>query len=379
MDALPVPARPDLARYRQLAGELQQARDQGRVRDWASAWVVDLAGLLGRPLAEELGQRAAEHIEHQVNGMAAAGAEEVVARLHAFASWDGFARHIQELADPASATARFEAAADALVDGERARLAALLADDPGLVRATSNRRSRATLLHYIGANGVEDFRQRTPANIVDMARLLLDAGAEVDAPNGDYGGDGTALGLVATSIHPQEAGVQLALMDLLVSRGARVEGLPGGWRPMDAAVANGCPEAADWLADHGARVTLIAAAALGRAGEVRRELAAAPPAEVEEAFILACAYGHTEVAELFLDSGLDPRAGRCPEALLGAAEWGHLDIVTLLLARGVPPDVRARSGHTAFDAARIGIQRRGDDAAHIPIIDALRAAEKRSS
>ncbi len=54
------------------------------------------------------------------------------------------------------------------------------------------------------------------------------------APNGDYGGGGTALGLVATSIHPEEAGVQFALMDLLASAGADLEGQPDGWRPIDA-------------------------------------------------------------------------------------------------------------------------------------------------
>jgi hypothetical protein len=33
-------------------------------------------------------------------------------------------------------------------------------------------------LHYIGANGVEGERQKTPANAVEVARILLDAGAE---------------------------------------------------------------------------------------------------------------------------------------------------------------------------------------------------------
>ena len=57
-------------------------------------------------------------------------------------------------------------------------------------------------------------------------------------------------------------------------------------------------------ADRREAVTLIAAAALGRADDVARELPAAPPAEIEEAFVLACGYGRTAVAELFLDGGL---------------------------------------------------------------------------
>ena len=331
MDAFPLPARPDLERYRALAGELAKARGEGRVRAWARDWLEELASLLGQPVDDEQLERGSAHIERLVSAHGG-DAEAVVAALHAFDRWDGFTQHLAELADPASATARFEAAADAVVDGDLARLAALLGDDPSLVRATSGRKSRATLLHYVAANGVEDFRQRTPANIVDIARLLLDAGAEVDAPNADYGGGGTALGLVASSIHPEEAGVQLALMELLAARGANLESQPSGWRPIDAAVANGCPDAAAWLAGRGARVTLIAAAALGRADDVARELAAASPGDIEQAFVLACAYGRTRVAELFLDRCLDPRA--CPQALLRATEWGHVDVVTLLLARG---------------------------------------------
>jgi hypothetical protein len=83
--------------------------------------------------------------------------------------------------DDASNDAIFEAAADAIVDGDLATLGRLLSENPGLVRARSSRAHRATLLHYVSANGVEDFRQKTPANIVDVTRTLLDAGAEVDA------------------------------------------------------------------------------------------------------------------------------------------------------------------------------------------------------
>jgi hypothetical protein len=338
MDALPLPAAPDLELYRRLADRLQQAREDGRVRQWASGWLAELAALLGSDPASLLDrdlERASAHIDRLVGAMSAAG-PDALAQLHGFASWQRFARHLEELADPSSRTARFEAAADAVVSGDQAALAALLQADPGLVRARSNRRSQATLLHYVAANGVEDFRQKTPANIVDIARVLLAAGAEVDAANGDYGGDGTTLGLVATSIHPQEAGVQLALMDLLASAGASLEGLPGGsWRPMDAAVANGCPEAATWLADHGARVTIIAAAALGRAGDVERELASAPPAEIEQAFVLACGYGQTRVAELMLDRGFQPGPDTGASALRMAAEWKHDDTVDMLRARGV--------------------------------------------
>jgi hypothetical protein len=44
-------------------------------------------------------------------------------------------------------------------------------------------------LHYCSANGVEGYRQKTPKNIVEITRILLEAGAEVDARADVYGGD----------------------------------------------------------------------------------------------------------------------------------------------------------------------------------------------
>ena len=68
------------------------------------------------------------------------------------------------------------------------------------MRQQSRRRHHARLLHYVGANGVEGFRQRTPANIVRIAEALIDAGADIDAEADMYGGGSRTLMLVATSI-----------------------------------------------------------------------------------------------------------------------------------------------------------------------------------
>ena len=43
---------------------------------------------------------------------------------------------------------------------------------PGLARP--GRRHHATLLHYVGANGVDGYRQRMPANAVEIATILLE-------------------------------------------------------------------------------------------------------------------------------------------------------------------------------------------------------------
>jgi hypothetical protein len=64
----------------------------------------------------------------------------------------------------------------------------------------SQRTHQAPLLHYVAANGIKDFRQKTPRGIVEIANLLLEAGADVNAESNAYGGGCTALGLVATSV-----------------------------------------------------------------------------------------------------------------------------------------------------------------------------------
>src|SRR5256885_2913519 len=146
----------------------------------------------------------------------------------------------------------------------------LLREEPELVRARSTRSHEAPLIHYVAANGVEDFRQKTAKNIVAITRVLLEAGAEVDATNQSYGGISTALGLAATSYHPAKAGVQLELLDELLKAGACVDGAPGGWNPLVAALHNGRGEAAAFLAIRGARLDLEGASGTGRGDMVAR-------------------------------------------------------------------------------------------------------------
>ena len=71
------------------------------------------------------------------------------------------------------------------------------------------------MLHYLGANGVESHRQKTPRNAVEIARLLIDRGADIEAEADMYGGGQTTLALVQTSAHPAAPGVADALCTLL--------------------------------------------------------------------------------------------------------------------------------------------------------------------
>ncbi|HEX6368291.1 MAG TPA: ankyrin repeat domain-containing protein [Longimicrobium sp.] len=359
-DVLPLPPRPDLDHYRKRAKELVRAcssADPAAIDAWAARWVRDLIEL--RPESDRAqyarevgryGQQVAGFARERLvpAACALAQAQYVIARAHGFASWPRLVHHLEALG-ARSPVSTFEAAADAIVTGDRATLERLLRRDPDLVHARSSREHRATLLHYVAANGVENYRQQTPPNIVEIARLLLDEGAEVDAGADVYGGGATALGLVLTSAHPRAAGVQLDLADLLLERGARIG--PGSVR---SCLTNGCPEAAGYLARRGAPLGLEEAAGIGRLDLVAHHFdgrSLADPAwrqEVGDALMMAVWYGHTDVVEFFLGRGFDPAwtvggHGERRTALHLASYEGRVAAVALLLRHAAPVDVTDES------------------------------------
>ena len=88
---------------------------------------------------------------------------------------------------------------EAVITGDAATLDSLLREPLVLARSTRVTHfdlpvHRATLLHYVAANGVEGYRQKTPNNAVEVATMLLKAGAEVWAVDrgGRRGRDGHA-------------------------------------------------------------------------------------------------------------------------------------------------------------------------------------------
>jgi carbohydrate-binding DOMON domain-containing protein len=76
---------------------------------------------------------------------------------------------------------------------------------------------------------------------------------------------------VATSTPPRQAAVQIPLIELLLERGAAIDDEREGSNIVMDALNNGCPEAARALADRGARIPhVIAAAGVGRPDLVER-------------------------------------------------------------------------------------------------------------
>ena len=238
-DAVPLPQRPSLERYKKLAKQLVKAcksSEPGAIRDWSEEWVKPLAKLAGLKITrqlpvcierwnggvEEFANRKMRSSESLAHRCALADAQFVIARSHGFESWPNFAKHLAAIAGKSSRVSRFEDAADAISNGDVATLKRLLRDDPKLVRTRSTREHGATLLHYVSANGVEGYRQKTPKNIVEITKILLDAGAVIDATANVYDGGYTTLGLAATSVHPERAGVQEALLQALLDHGANL-------------------------------------------------------------------------------------------------------------------------------------------------------------
>lgn len=278
-----------------------------------------------------------------------------VARGYCYRDWESLAAHVAEVLREGSPVREFECAAEAVIDGDLDSLRAALDRHPDLVRARSTRVTnfdppvhRATLLHYVAANGVENHRQRSPKNAPEIARLLLERGAEPDALAAMYGGECAAMAMLVSSTPPAEAGVQIALIETLADFGAAVEPRgSGNWHsPLLTALVFGFRDAAEALVRRGARVaTLAAAAGLGRAAEARRLLESANPEERHRALALAAQLGHVEIVRLLLDAGEDPNrynpAGLHAHGtpLHHAAGGGHLDVVRLLVERGARLDL----------------------------------------
>ena len=276
-----------------------------------------------------------------------ADAQIVVAHEYAFNKWEDLAKFTDAVTRD-GAIATFETAVDAVVDGDLPKLQSLLREHPELPHARSTRRHHATLLHYVGANGVEGVRQKTPPNAVEITKTLLEAGAEPDALADLYEHKCTTMSMLVSSAHPAQAGLQAALAELLLDYGASPKGRGTNWQsPAMTALAFGYPDTAKVLARRGAAPdTLAAAAGLGLVDEARRLLPGAESEERHVAIALAAQHGHADIVRLLLDAGEDPNRYN-PDGwhshstpLHQAIASDHGDVVKLLVERGARTDIR---------------------------------------
>jgi ankyrin repeat protein len=264
---------------------------------------------------------------------------------------------LQALAQADSPESEFENAAAAIVTGDLTVLERLLRNHPKLIRQHSSREHRATLLHYVAANGVEGYRQKTPCNAAEIAAFLLKAGADVNATAHVYGGPATTLELVATSLHTEQAGVQEQLMEVLLQHGASLKGTHNGGL-VNACLANSRVRAAEFLVDHGAPLNLEAAAGLGHLDTVKTFFDSnghlrsnATPTHMERGFLWACEYGRNEVIEFLLQRGalVGAQANTGQSALHWAVIGGRIETIKLLISRRA--DLQQRN---CYDSTPLG-------------------------
>lgn len=283
-------------------------------------------------------------------------AQLVVATNHCFRDWTALAEYAGAVGDVDSAVYRFESAVEAVVNGDAAGLRGMLSADPGLVYARSTRVTpfdppvhRCTLLHYLGSNGVEGYRQRTPSNAVEMATILLQAGAEPNSLAWLYGGACTTLSLLVSSTPPADAGLQIPLAKVLIDFGACVDCYgEGKWTsPVRTALVFGFKDTAEYLVERGAPVvTIVEAAGLGRLEETRAMLGGASGLERHQALAVSALLGRTAVTRLLLEAGEDPsrfnpdgfHAHSTP--LHQAALAGDMETTKLLVEHGARLDLR---------------------------------------
>lgn len=214
---------------------------------------------------------------------------------------------------------------------------------------------------------------------LEMAKLLIDRGADVRAGSGDYG---TPLHLAVMGRGPEEeANVEIA--ELLIARGADLEALGPipRWTPLHQAAAWGRVEMAELLIKRGANVNSRprdpgGQTPLHTAVMVKRSLPMASllvdhGADLRARDHIGCTpldlallnpRPSLDVVKLFLDHGADVNsrtqggafdweAGATP--LHRAVFHREIGIVELLLSRGADINARNRMGMTPLALAKL--------------------------
>jgi hypothetical protein len=274
-------------------------------------------------------------------------AQLTIARERGFVDWAGMKRRIEQPApsDNLSLAAQeriedpiFRRAVDLLDAGNAEGLRDYLKAHPDLVRRHvtfegGNYFRNPTLLEFVAENPVR--HRSLPANIVEVTKVILDAGAKRN-----QSALNETLGLVCSGCVPRECRVQIPLIDLLCEHGADPNSA------MSAALPHGEFEAVDALLQNGARVDLPVAAGLGRLEDAQPLLPSANPDDRHRALALAAQFGHTAIVRLLLDAGEDPNRYN-PVGFHGhstplhqAAVGGHGETVRLLVERGARLDAK---------------------------------------
>jgi ankyrin repeat protein len=258
--------------------------------------------------------------------------------------------------------AKFHPAIAAIKGSDLDQLKSLLKEDPTLATTRSST-SHPTLLQCLTLDG------RDVPNTVEMAEVLVEAGAEINGP------------LVACA-----SGNNVAVAAFLLDAGALINGFPGRWSPLEEALYWGNQDAIDLLLARGASIhNLRIASGLGRidliegffqsdgslkleAGRIDWPFQDLPtsnlPRPIKEqlqakvdgwsddssnvinnAFVYACMHNHIEAARLLLAKGaainaIPPGFDYSGTGLHYAAVNGHRAMVEFLIQQGAKANIK---------------------------------------
>jgi ankyrin repeat protein len=166
------------------------------------------------------------------------------------------------------------------------------------------------------------------------------------------------MSMLVSSSHPAAAGLQAALANLLLDRGAQLRAPGTAWQSaVRTALTFGFLDTARALAARAGRGDdLVEAAGLGSEDEVRRLLPSSSVEERHAGLALAAQHGHARIVARLVDAGENPDRFN-PDGLHAhatplhhAALGGHLEAVRALVERGARLDIR----DTIYHATPLG-------------------------